>query len=315
MQHPYYLNPDKFKPNTASINDWLKTRKNNSENKPGIFETVDYKSDRNWSIASILIELLAFSLTFLGAYTTVLKNGQIMFLFGAMVVVLLFIVLDIFGIMLHLKDKSRKTKNKSQYVVEEKSDIKTILYESLKETTWREFVGYMLLIISAIMKIFALMFYLQWSNEWILIIFTILYLLVVYIHAEHTVYWWPAFRLKKLINKQSDKFEEYLEQNLPTEPENTISNTYTHKHRFKSLYEMEEKSINTCANDRINIVNNGNGNYLLNAKGLIWDENIVDLSLQWGPNYTSDLINACINVQLVQVGEALTQNSKTSIEE
>lgn len=63
---------------------------------------------------------------------------------------------------------------------------------------------------------------------------------------------------------------------------------------------MPENLIKTCVNDRINIVNNGNGNYVLNVIGTLWDENIVKLSSQWGQQYVSDLINACITVQLLQ---------------
>lgn len=305
MQYPYYPSPDKFIPNSASINAWLKTRKNNSDNKPGIFETVDYNRDRNWSIASILIELAAFYFTFQGAYSTYQKTGNYKIIFGALVIVSLFIVFDIVGIMLHGQDKPQKTINKSLYIVTLDQIEKGRLYDSLKETTWYDFVGFMLLFISAMMKIFALWFFFQMSNIQLLVIFIILYLLVIYIHSKHTVYWWPARRLKKSIKKQSDIFEEYFIKNLPTNPENTITTIQHYSFAFSSKYQMPDNSIKTCVNDRINIVNNGNGNYVLNTIGTLWDENIVKLSSQWGQQYVSDLISACITVQLLQNGKVV----------
>jgi hypothetical protein len=300
MQYPYYPNPDKFIPNSASINAWLKTRKNNSSNKPGIFETVDYNRDRNWSIASILIELAAFYFTFQGAYSTYLKTGNIGTVIYALVIVSLFIIFDVVGIMLHGQDKPKKTLNKSQYLVSVNPQEKAELYKSLNETTWREFLGFMLLSISAILKIFALWTFLQGAPIYFLIVFGFLYVLVIYIHIFHTVFWWPARRLKKSIKKQSDIFEEYFSNNLPTDPVNTITSLQHFSFPFSSNYQMTENLIKTCANDRINIVNNGNGNYILNVIGTLWDENIVKLSGQWGQQYVSDLINACITVQLLQ---------------
>jgi hypothetical protein len=127
-----------------------------------------------------------------------------------------------------------------------------------------------------------------------------LYVLVIYIHIFHTVYWWPARKLKKSIKKQSDNFQQFLSLNLPTDPANTITTLHHYSLAFSSEYQMPENLINTCANGRINIVNKGKGKYVLNAIGTLWDENIVHLSGQWGNEYASDLINACITVQLLQ---------------
>jgi hypothetical protein len=300
MQYPYYSNPDKFIPDSSSIDAWLKTRKNNSENKPGIFETVDFNRDRNWSIASILIELAAFYFTFIGAFSTYKKNGDIRLVIIALVIVLLFVIFDIIGIMLHGQDKPRKTINRSLYLVTTDLTQKAQIYESLKETTWREFLGFMLLSISAVMKIFALWYFFQLSSVQILVIFTILYVLVIYIHSVHTVYWWPARKLKKSIRKQSSKFEEYFAQNLPTNAANTISSMNQYSFSFNSHCALSESVISTCANGRIKVVSEGNGNYTLNALGPIWDENIVHLASQWDQQYVTDLINACITVQLLQ---------------
>jgi hypothetical protein len=41
MQYPYYSNPKDFSPSIATLNSWLKTRKSNSDQKPGLFETIE----------------------------------------------------------------------------------------------------------------------------------------------------------------------------------------------------------------------------------------------------------------------------------
>jgi hypothetical protein len=300
MQHPYYPNPDKFIPNAASVNAWLKTRKNNSANKPGIFETVDYNRDRNWSIASILIELSAFYITLWGAYQVYLSNGIFLRVIAALVVVILFVIFDVFGIMLHGQDKPKKTINKSLYLVTSDRDQKLEIYNSLKETTWKEFLGFLLLSISAAMKIFALWFFLQVSNIQTLIIFTILYILVIYIHSAHTVYWWPALQLKKSISKQSEKFEEHLKENLPTNPANTVDGQNQYSFSFQSNGKLDSAQINGSSEGRVKVISNGENNYTLLVKGLLWDENIVSLAGQWENEFVGDLINACITVQLLQ---------------
>ena len=301
MQYPYYSNPDKFKPNGASINAWLKTRKNNSSNKPGIFETVDYQRDRNWSTASILIELAAFLFTFYGAYRQFILSETVSQLVWALIVVVLFILFDILGIMLHGHDKPQRVIDRSEFLVSQNPQLKKEIYNRLKETTWREFLGFMLLTLSAILKIFALYVFLQISRTETIVVFAILYILVIYIHTYHTVYWWPARKLKISIKKQSDTFQEYYKQNLPTDPNNTIDASYHWSYNFTSNYKLPENRIDGSSEGRVNVVHTGGNNYTLNCIGLLWDENIVSLAGQWDKDCVNDLIHACITVQLLQV--------------
>ena len=300
MQHPYYPNPDKFIPNASSVNAWLKTRKNNSANKPGIFETVDYNRDRNWSIASILIELAAFYFTFDGAYQTFVSTKNIGSLLGALVIVLLFIIFDVFGIMLHGQDKPKRTINKSLYLVTNDPNERLTIFDYLKETTWREFIGILLLSISAGLKIFGLWWYRQGMAEQILIVFTILYVLVIYIHSVHTVYWWPARSLRKSIAKQYDAYDLHIKNNLPTNPSNTINSQHVFSFHFKSEAKIQNERLVGSPEGRVDVISSGKGDFTLNVTGLLWDENIVSLAGQWESDYVSDLINACITVQLLQ---------------
>lgn len=300
MQHPYYPLPDKFKPNGESINTWLRTRKNLNQNKPGIFETVNFRSDRNWSTASILIELSAFLTTFYGAFLTFQANHVLFDLILALIVVVLFVLFDVIGIMLHGHDKPQKVLDRSELLVTQNPQHKKELYDRLKEITWREFIGILLLTLSAVLKIFALLYFFQKKNIPIVVIFSILYLLVIYIHSYHTVFWWPARRLKLALRKQSDAFMEYFNQNLPTNPDNTIDGSFIWSFHFNSNAQCQNKKIDGSSEGRVNIIYNGGTSYTLNCTGLLWDENIVNLAGQWDEEFVNDLIHACIKVQLLQ---------------
>lgn len=303
MYYPYYKNADKFIPDTKGLELWKKTRKNKSENKPGIFETTEFSKDQIWSIVSILIEFSALYFTFQGAYKTYLQNGNINNIWLAITAVFLFVVFDIIGIMLHGHDKAQRTLDRSRYLVERDPAEKLVIYNRLKETTMREFFGVLLLSLSAMLKIAALMYFFQISNNvQILVVFTLFYLIVIYIHAMHTVYWWPAFKLKNRIKKQYNQWKDLFEKGLPTPSSNTIDSTNKIQYPFTSSSSKVSQTISTCDNDRIKVIPTSSGNYLLEVTGPLWDENIVNLSSQWGDQGVNDLLNSCIKVQLNQCG-------------
>ena len=109
MQSPYYQNANLFKPSQSTLFNWLKTRKSESETKPGFFETVNFSTDQVWAIISILIELSALLLTLYGAWLRFISKHQIGILITAALIVMLFIAFDIIGILLHGYDRKDKT--------------------------------------------------------------------------------------------------------------------------------------------------------------------------------------------------------------
>ena len=302
MYYPYYQNADKFIPDAKGLELWKKTRKNKSENKPGIFETTEFSKDQIWSIASILIEFSALYFTFQGAYKTYLQNGNINNIWLAIAAVFLFIAFDIIGIMLHGHDKSQRTLDRSRYLVEKDPAEKLVIFNRLKETTMREFFGVLLLSLSALLKIAALGFFFQDSGPQVLAIFTLLYLIVIYIHAMHTVYWWPALKLKNRIKRQYNQWKVLFEKGLPTPSSNTIDSTNLIQYPFISNSSVVSHTLSTCVNDRVKIIPTSSGNYLIEVTGPLWDENIVNLCSQWGDQGVEDLLTNCIKVQLMQCG-------------
>jgi hypothetical protein len=302
MYYPYYKHADKFIPDSKSMELWKKTRKNKSENKPGIFETTEFSKDQIWSIASIIIEFSALYLTFKGAYKIYLQTGMLNNIWISIAAVFLFVAFDIIGIMLHGHDKAQRNLDRSRYLVERDPNEKLIIFNRLKETTMREFFGVLLLSVSAVLKIAALGYFFQDSSIQVLAIFTLFYLIVIYIHAVHTVYWWPALKLKIRIKRQYNQWIILHEKGLPTPTNNTIDSTNIIQYPFISNSSGLSHIISTCENNRVKIIPTSSGNYLLEVTGPLWDENIVNLCSQWGDRGVQDLLHNCIKVQLMQCG-------------
>jgi hypothetical protein len=118
----------------------------------------------------------------------------------------------------------------------------------------------------------------------------------------HTVYWWPALKLKYRIKKQYNECKVLFEKGLPTPLSNTIDSTNVIQYPFISNSAGVSNTITTCVNDRVKIIPTSPGNYLLEVTGPLWDENIVNLCSQWGDRGVEDLLTGCIKVQLMQCG-------------
>ena len=75
---------------------------------------------------------------------------------------------------------------------------------------------------------------------------------------------------------------------------------YVFSFHFKSEAKIQNERLDGSPEGRVHVISNDKGDFTLNVTGLLWDENIVSLAGQWESDYVSDLINACITVQLLQ---------------
>ena len=72
---PNYPQPDKFQASQETLNQWLKTRKNENDENPGFFSSTGFSKDQSWTTLAIIIELIALTTTLLGSYATVGSKG------------------------------------------------------------------------------------------------------------------------------------------------------------------------------------------------------------------------------------------------
>jgi hypothetical protein len=305
MQPPYYNMPMQFMPSQSTLNAWLRTRKSNSQNKPGIFETVEFAGDTVWAICAILIELSAFFLTLFGAWQIYSKNQNMPMLITALIIVFLFIAFDIIGIMLHGQDNPEKVKLKSEMVITHDPAIKAYIIKKTKQIGWREFLGFMLLIVSGILKILAIsVFFKSQSGMAAVIILILFYLVVIYIHAYHTGYWWAARNVQGKLKRDFDKFLEHQKNGTPNPflvlgPQQVLFDSNVPMgvdvaHHGRQTIDLVSSHI---AKDGASVFS-----YRLSSVGCIFDHEIVSMAAAYNPSFSTALIEACIKLQFQQLG-------------
>jgi hypothetical protein len=306
MQAPYYENASRFSPGQTTINSWLKTRKSDGTIKPGLIETVDYPRDLAWSIFAILIEFSAFFLTLFGAWEIFKANHNLKMLITALILVVLFILFDIIGIMLHGQDKPEKVLLKSQLRITPDPIQKQFLIQEIEKITWRTFLGMLLLCFSGILKIISIAVYFKsQSGPAAVTVLIIFYLIVIYIHAYHTGYWWSARKVHKQINKDFESSQSH--QKIGT-PDPFLVNNPTIR-LFQSPYTMVGNSKSLQSNrqnvELIQSTTNSDGTlmneYRLSSNGLMWDSDVNTILMHNSHQFNQYLLEACIQLQLTQL--------------
>jgi hypothetical protein len=307
MQHPYYQASQNFSPSQNTLGLWLKTRKTENNFKPGLIETVDYSRDLAWSIFSILIEFSAFFLTLFGAWRIYVAGGKMIFFITALIFVVVFIALDIIGIMLHGQDKPQKVLDKSHAAITYNPIQKGLILDKINSITTRTFVGVILLCISSLLKIIAISVFFKDSGLAGTIVLMIFYIVVVYIHMYHTGYWWAARKVQKKINAE---FLSYIQsQNSGTT--NPFQVVQPQIQLFSSPFPMDggKKSLqsNRQTIDFLKSWTDNNGtsmfDYQLTSQGLMWDSDVNQILSYNSHNFNQYLIEACIRLQLSQIGQ------------
>jgi hypothetical protein len=292
-----YQNPHLFAPSLSTLNIWLKTRKSKNESKPSIFETVKFADDAVWATIAILIEASALILTIYGAWDQYLINKKILYLIIAIITVLLFVSFDFIGIMLHHHDVPEKITNSIKIALEKNHIIKTKLIKKNKEISWQRFFGMMLLVVSAILKILAIIFFLSGARGVVIIsVLIIFYLIVIHAHANHTGYWWAAVSFKRRLKKEYQDWEE----NLPLDNQGNILPLQPTICMFDSKVHVSNKNIGRQA---ITLVSDNNGvyTYQLESYGCFWDENYAALRPFFNDDFNRDLAKAVLNIQETQL--------------
>jgi hypothetical protein len=317
MQAPYYQNNQNFSPSNTTLYSWLKTRKSTSQIKPGLIETIDYPRDLAWSIFAVLIELSAFFLTLFGAWDIFQENHNFSRLITAIILVVVFIGFDIIGIMLHGQDKPNKVLLKSQATVEHNPIQRQFLLNEIDKITFRTFLGTVLLCLSSLLKIVAIsVFFKQNAGVAGIFVLIIFYIVVIYIHIYHTGYWWSAKRVHKKI---MDEFDEHQKNQRDGTPDPYLVANPTIQ-LFSSPFPMANGQTTLQSNrQKIIFIRSGvdiNGttifDYQLASQGVMWDSDVNQILTFNSHHFNQYLIDACINLQLVQLNQFVVAKPLTA---
>ncbi len=201
-----------FEPSSNTRQTWLGTRKGGytcgNQEFPGFYETSGISKDWGWVSLALVVEVVAILLTIFGGYT---KGGSL--LFGAVIAAVLFIVLDYVGVLFHHDKVEEKTRWKNEFLISE-SDRHPIISAKLKRKYGKEILGVILIVFSALLKVFAIYVLMGTVlTEIIIMILSIFYLLVIYIHLYHTgfVVWEVKtnIKAKKDALKYSESHDKY----------------------------------------------------------------------------------------------------------
>jgi hypothetical protein len=302
MNHPYYLNAKDFQPSQETLYSWLKTRKSNTSSKPGFFETVDITRDSSWALIALLIELSAFFLTLYGAWSTYLKNHNVVMLTTALILVILFVAFDIIGILLHSYDKPEKVLLKNELHIIKDPTVRLFKTKELKSISWRTFLGMLLLIFSGMLKIVAVLVYFRSQSAPAgFVVLVIFYLVVIYIHFYHTSYWWSAFTTHKKIKKEYNQWYQAWTAGLPLSfsAVRTLTIFYSPYKMGSDRFQNGRQEIIYLGKEKFNGIEQNK--YELISYGLLWDEEITSMLMNFSPGLHDDVLKACIRLQLNQI--------------
>lgn len=302
----YYDNANKFKPSVDTLKKWLKTRKAKLGIKPGLFETVDSSTDQLWSIIALLIEMTALGLTLYGAWTKYLITGKVAIMILAGILVFLFIVFDYIGILLHIHDEPDKVITRNTIKITSDSTRLKILYGNLEAISWRRFTSYILLFLSALLKIIALLQFVG-SSALVIIILTLFYLVVIYIHSQHTGYFLSYLSFNRALKLE---YKEWLSSNTNgltnqfqiTQPDQIVFTTNA------PLFPIENKLFQNGRQKIYFTQKTSNSDssvsfeYTLTTEGCLWDEDITILISFFNPHLTMPIVENCIRLQFTQLG-------------
>jgi hypothetical protein len=305
MRYPYYPHPNLFEPSIETLKLWLNTRKANTKKGVGLFETDRFNLDRNWFIVAFLFEIAAFVLTIWGGTLKYYGTKKFSILITALLASLFFVLLDYFGVLLHHRGKDDKVRAASQLnFTKDPIIIGALKKVAFSKFSWYQFFGFTCMLLSATLKIWSLIILISFFKK-LAPIFVIFYLIVLYVHAKHTGYWYYAWKTDKLMTSEYHQYEKHMATNTPSEfsvkfPPHKIQ--FYSFYKFVGLGETLEKRVKINLVDTV--LDNSQTKYLyeMSCIGILWDLDIVKITRDFNINFQQDLYEACVKMQHAQLG-------------
>ena len=302
----YYQNRQSFEPSAAARTAWYKTRKQTTSygatHLTGLFGTVDSSLDTIWFSMAMIIELAAVIITIWSGLSRGLGTA-----IGATIVVALFIVLDYVGILFHTHLSANRTLWKNQILIPQTPQYLAFLKESLSMRTSKEDVGVLFLFLSAFLKVFAIVLLnAMFTHPAMIIIFSIFYLIVIYIHANHTGFWLANYNFRRIVDLD---YKQWSAGN------GGLAQIYIHN--FQTPYSLQMKvgdvrNVN-CQTLTCQAFENGLYSFQLISVGLMWDQDIATICMGLLHQEKPVLAIECLQLQLTQtVASGNTQNGTSN---
>lgn len=302
MTSPYYKDAHRFSPSKEALQHWMNTRKPGNSiaaGHPGLFTTIEYSKDLAWTFVAGFIELLALVLTTYGALNHYAQQQNTAVLFVTIIAVVLFVAFDLIGVLLHGADRSKKVISLAKAKVVNDQQIKKDLIKVAEQTTTREFFGTLFLMLSALIKIGAvlLLFGFIGASIPMIVVLVMFYITVIYIHVAHTGYWLEA-------RKTSKRFRREWEVWWKDFQESNTTGSVNQKIVFRSPQPLQKEELQNgrqVVRSLREVDEDGVKMYELEieSKGIMWDEDVTALLSNVAPGWLQDTLRtACIRMQL-----------------
>ena len=307
-----YPDAQSFEPSNQTRIAWYKTRKSSTAygpvHLPGLFSSDGFSTDQIFFIIAMIIELAAVVVT--------IRGGMMMktsIFIGSIVVVILFLVLDYVGILFHHDQAGNKALWRNEILIPQEPGYLASLRMKLKKRTTKEDMGVVFLFLSGILKILAIVaLNNSFSNPFFIILFSLFYIIVMYIHANHTGFWLAEFSLQKKIKKDHQIWSE-----------GNGNNAQIYVHQFSSPYNLGLTPGQTKRTNRqgLTCISKDNQNYVfkLDSLGLMWDTDVAAMCMGLQTQERAMLAIECLQLQLVQTTamgySATIQNNNNSTDQ
>ncbi len=321
---PIIQHPSDFQPTEDSRKKWLFTRKFEQKigvlNFPGYYKTDGYSTDSFWFTLAISVEIVAVFITILGGFSKGIGFG-----IGSVIIVGLFVFFDVLGAKLVHKFIAEIQKTKNAILIE--SDINAIKGHQLNiaklKNKFSKYLGVFLIILSSILKVFAIFILNRFPLPFISIM-VISYLLVIYIHIIHSGFWLAEYNLRKSFKNEYNIFARgkvsgsinpenvsKLRQmpfttNIPLSI-NNILNSGPHKINDLNTSNVSQGSrifvYNPENNGMVKVESYDNQegpfyNYMLSTVGVLTDEDIMGFTHGQNTGQASIIALACLDFQI-----------------
>lgn len=286
-----------FQPSAETLKKWLSTRKPSfpisSISFPGFFSDEGNSSDQNWFIFALIGEVLGLGASI---YAGLIAEdiGTLIF---AVVVVIVFIILDIFfAIKLH-RNEGNKTLILSRMLafdednVKERQEIKNMEYEIKKGKSVDFFYKFGIIIIALTKSIGLFLLEALGPDAPIILylLIAIIYFIVAYVHIYHTGFFLAYTSTQKAIDKEHQGFAK---------------GDFIAKERVQGFSTPSELRLPMVQGTHSIIKDDENKLegffYILKSKGVLIDDDIVSLTASQPQTDSNKIIvfKACRRLQV-----------------
>jgi hypothetical protein len=304
-----YPDAQSFEPSNQTRIAWYKTRKSTTSygpvHLPGLFSSDGFSTDQIFFIMAMIVELAAVVVT--------IRGGMMMktpIFIGSIVVVVLFLVLDYVGILFHHDQAGNRALWRNEILIPQEPEYLALLRRKLKKRTLKEDFGVLFLFLSGILKILAIAALNKaLSSTIIIVLFSLFYIIVMYIHANHTGFWLAEFTLQRKIKKDHQVWSE-----------GNGNSAQIYVHQFSSPFSLglapgQSKRTNrqglTCISK-----NQNDHVFKLDSVGLMWDTDVAAMCMGLQAQERAFLAIECLQLQLIQttaMGYSATLQNKESV--